>query len=121
MRSEFHCRCEESETYYLIDPTDPSDPELLAFDEEGKAIPSPCCESDWERQRAEETIKRLKLSEHELLTDERRALWQALNMEIDQYLTAKSKLSTGCNPGVREKVKTHLKKIRAYTSSLQKA
>lgn len=115
IKSEFDCRCEESETYYLLDPTDPCDPELLAFDEEGKAIPSPSCESDWERQRAEETIKRLKLSEHELLTEERKIIWQKLNMEIDQYLTAKSKLATGCNPGIREKVKAHLNNIKSYT------
>ncbi len=64
--STFQCPCEESESYYLLDPTDPYDPELLAFDEEGKAIPSPNCQSEWEKQRAEETITRLKLTEHEL-------------------------------------------------------
>ena len=113
--STFQCPCEESESYYLLDPTDPYDPELLAFDEEGKAIPLPNCQSEWEKQRAEETITRLKLTEHELLTEERRKIWQAVNIEIDQYLTAKSKLSGGCNPGIREKVKAHLKKIKNFT------
>jgi hypothetical protein len=49
------------------------------------------------------------------LTEERKKIWQAINIEIDQYLTAKSKLSTGCNPGIREKVKAHLRKIKEYT------
>lgn len=115
LTSTYECRCEESETYYLLDPTDPCDPELLAFDEEGKAIPSPNCQSEWEKKRAEETILRLKLSEHELLSEERKKIWQAINIEIDQYLTAKSKLSTGCNPGIREKVKAHLRIIKEYT------
>jgi len=115
MKSTYDCQCEESETYYLLDPTDPYDPTLLAFNEEGNAIPSPLCQGDWEKARAEETIKRLKLTEHELLTQERRRIWQEVDMAIDLYLTAKSKLAAGCNPGVREKVNSQLRKIREYT------
>ncbi|MDD5598965.1 MAG: hypothetical protein PHV82_13540 [Victivallaceae bacterium] len=114
--STFDCQCEESEIYYLLDPTDPYDPELLAFDEEGKAIPSPMCqEGSWESERAEQTIKRLKLSEHELLSEARKKIWQEVTIEVDQYLKAKAKLAVGCNPGVREKVKSHLRKIKKYT------
>jgi hypothetical protein len=109
------CRCEESETYFLLDPTDPYDPGLLAFNEEGNAIPSPECSTEWEKQRAVETIKRLKLSEHERLTEARKSLWQEITIEIEQFLEAKSKLSTGCNPGIKEKVKAHAKNIRNYT------
>lgn len=64
-------RCEESETPYLLDPTDPGDVGLIAFDEEGGVIPSPGI-SDWEVRWVEETIKRLKLNEHEPLTEERK-------------------------------------------------
>ena len=113
--SKFDCRCEESETYHLLDPTDPYDTALLAFNEEGNAIPSPDCKTEWEKKRVEETIKRLKLNEHEMLTEERKRIWQALSIEIDEYLSAKSKLSSGCNPGVKEKVKNHLKQIKTYT------
>lgn len=115
LKSTFNCRCEESETYYLLDPTDPCDPELLAFNEEGNAIPSPNCVSDWEHARAQETIDRLKLTEHERLTEARKAIWQKISIEIDQYLTAKSKLAKGANPGVREKAKAHLKCIKELT------
>jgi hypothetical protein len=114
--STFERPCEESETYYLLDPTDPDDPALIAFDEEGKAIPSPLCQSDWEKERAGFTIARLKLSEHERLTEARKKIWQTVTMEIEQYQTAKAKLALGCNPGVKEKVKAHLKKIKDMVS-----
>lgn len=110
---DFRDRKEKFELLYLFLPDDPS---LIAFDEEGKAIPSPSCQSDWEKERAEFTIARLKLSEHERLTEARKKIWQTVTMEIEQYQTAKAKLALGCNPGVKEKVKAHLKKIRAMVS-----
>lgn len=110
----FENRCEESEAPYLLDPTDPGDVNLIAFDEEGKAIPAPGI-SEWEVQRVEETILRLKLNKYEPLTVERRKIWQLVSLEIEQYLSAKSRSASGSNPAAKEKVRRHLLNIRLMT------
>lgn len=114
--SEFNNRCEESEAIYLLDPTDPDDVNLIAFDEEGNAIAAPGI-SDWEKQRVEETIKRLKLNEHAALPEERRKIWQKVSQEIELYLKAKSRCSHGCNPAAKQKVRDHLINIRSMTQA----
>ena len=105
--SAFDNRCEESEAQYLLDPTDPDDINLIAFDEEGKVIPAPGI-SAWEEHRVNESIKRLKLNEHELLNEERKKIWQHLCREIEQYLTAKSRCGAGNNPAAKQKARDHL-------------
>ena len=114
-----HCstyanRCEESETPYLLDPIDSDDVNLLAFDEEGKAIPAPNS-SDWEKCRVDETINRLKLNEHEALTEERRKVWNRVNRAIEQYRKAKSHCRTGGNPAAKQKVHECVKVIKSFT------
>ena len=79
--SSYGNRCEESETHYLLDPIDADDVNLLAFDEEGKAMAAPDT-SVWEKNRVDETIKRLKLNEHEALAEERRKVWSRVNRAI---------------------------------------
>lgn len=106
--------CEESESPYLLDPTDPDDVTLIAFDEEGNAIPAPGI-SDWEALRVNETIKRLKLNEHAALAEERRKIWQTVSREIELYLAAKSRCATGGNPAAKQKVSEHLRHIRSMT------
>jgi len=114
--SKYENQCEESETPYLLDPTNQYDVLLLAFDEEGKVIPTPSEENTpWEVQRAKETIKRLKLNEHEALTEGRRTVWQNVSKEIEGYLTAKSKTTKGDNPAARQKLTTHLQNIKNMT------
>lgn len=61
--STYAAPCEESETRYLLDPIDDDDVSLIAFDEEGKVIPAPSA-SNWEQQRVQETVTRLKLNDH---------------------------------------------------------
>ena len=112
--SSFDNPCEESEIAYLLDPTDPEDVNLIAFDEEGKTISAPGI-SEWEEKRVEETINRLKLNEHEALREERGRIWQRVSREIEQYLTAKSRCSNGRNPVAKEKVRRHLLKIKEMT------
>ena len=106
--------CEESESPYLLDPTDPDDVTLIAFDEEGNAIPAPGI-SDWESLRVNETIKRLKLNEHEALAEGQRKIWQTVSREIELYLAAKSRCATGSNPAAKQKVNEHLRHIRSMT------
>lgn len=107
-------RCEESETPYLLDPTDEDDVGLLAFDEEGTAIPAPNV-SPWENLRVDETVKRLKLNEHEALTEARRKVWQRVSLEIRLYEDAKARCVTGGNPALKMKARIHLRNIREMT------
>ena len=109
--STFSARCEESEVPYLLDPTDPSDIDLIAFDEEGKVIARPGT-SEWEQKRVEVSVKRLKLEEHEPLTEARRMVWQKLSLEIEGFLKAKQKTAEGNNPAAKEKLKNHIRNIR---------
>nr|WP_246215759.1 hypothetical protein [Microvirga makkahensis] len=106
-------RCEESETIYLLDPINPADVALLAFDEEGKAIPAPG-NSDWDEKRVIETVKRLKLNEHARLTEARRKVWQHMSNLIADYRRAKSR-SSGNNPAASAEMRLAAKQIHAIT------
>lgn len=109
--SSYAHQCEESESPYLLDPTDPDDVCLVAFDEEGKVIPAPGA-SEWEARRVEISIDRLKLNAHEALTEARKTVWQAVCREIEGYLSAKARCRSGCNPAAKEKVRKHAQSIR---------
>jgi hypothetical protein len=112
--STYKHRCEESEAIYLLDPVDATDVNLIAFDEEGKAIPAPNC-SDWEKQRVDESVKRLKLNEHPPLPEARRKIWQRMTGLINGYLEAKARCSTGTNPAATEKLRGICKQVRKMT------
>ncbi|MEO5332471.1 MAG: hypothetical protein H7839_10640 [Magnetococcus sp. YQC-5] len=107
-------QCEKSEEPYFLDPTDHYDVSLIAFNEEGKAIPTPGI-SQWEQDRVDAFIKHLKLNEHEPLTEERRKIWQATSRAIETYKTERSKLNTGVNPVVQNTVKEYARKIYEMT------
>jgi len=109
--SSFDSQCEESETPYLLDPTDPSDIDLIAYDEEGNVVAREDA-SEWEKERVEVSVKRLKLNEHEAITEARRIVWQRVSREIEGYLTAKQKSAKGNNPAAKEKIKRHIRSIR---------
>lgn len=109
--STYDNQCEESEIPYFLDPTDADDVNLIAFDEEGKAIPTPGI-TEWEVQRVVETIKRLKLNEHEALSQERRKVWQCMVREIENYKRFKSRCEAGRNPAAKQMAKEHASKIR---------
>lgn len=109
--STYDNQCEESETPYLLDPTDADDVELIGFDEEGLAISAPGI-TQWEEERVLETIKRLKLNEHEVLPVERQKKWQSMSREIDMYQRYKSRCGKGTNPGAKQKASEHARNIR---------
>ncbi|WP_019866538.1 HNH endonuclease family protein [Methylovulum miyakonense] len=111
--STYDLRCEESESHYLLDPIDIDDVNLLAFDEEGKAIAAPGV-SAWDGSRVDETIKRLKLNEHLALTEERKKVWQKMSRTIEQYKTAKARCN-GVNPAAKQKVCDCLQEIKSMT------
>jgi uncharacterized protein (TIGR02646 family) len=112
--SDFQAQAEESEEPYILDPTDANDVSLISFDDEGKAIPSPGV-SDWEEKRVNETIKRLKLNEHNDLAEERRKVWLKVTTEIEEYLKHKARCTNGGNPVALEKVRAHCVNIRNMT------
>ena len=109
--STFSVRCEESETPYLLDPTDPSDIDLIAFDEEGNVIPIPGA-TDWQKERVNVSVKRLKLIEHEALTEARKRVWQKVSLEVEGYLTATAKSADGNNPAAKAKLSGHIRTLR---------
>lgn len=104
LSSTYASRCEESEARYLLDPVDNYDVTLIAFDEEGKAIPAPGT-SAWEQARVMQTVKRLKLNQHEPLAEERRKVWQKVNNLIRDFATAKEHCRAGNNPGAHAKLR----------------
>jgi len=108
--SSYQRQCEE------LDPTDEGDVSLIAFDEEGKAIPAPRS-SEWERLRATETIERLKLNEHGDLAEARRKVWNKVLFEIGQYEKYKARCNQAGNPAAKQKMRTHCLNIKKLTST----
>lgn len=106
--------CEESEARYLLDPIDDDDVSLIAFDEEGKVIPAPGA-SDWEQERVNVTVQRLKLNEHVPLAEERRKVWQKVDALIEDFFAAKAKCSMGNNPAAKAKLLEVRSRVREMT------
>ena len=109
--STYQKRCERAETSYLIDPIDAGDVALVAFDEEGKAVAAPGI-SQWEQQRVEQTVKRLKLNEHVVLTEARLKLWQKVSRLIEKYRAAKVRCATGDDPSARAELVEICRQLR---------
>jgi uncharacterized protein (TIGR02646 family) len=112
--STYAAPCEESETRYLLDPIDDDDVSLIAFDEEGKVIPAPGA-SNWEQQRVQETVTRLKLNEHVPLAEARRKVWQRVDDLIEDFHRAKTRCGAGNNPAAKAKLMEVRGRIREMT------
>lgn len=108
--STYSHRCEDEEAAYLLDPIDAGDVTLLAFDEEGKAVPVPGA-SEWQCKRVSESVRRLKLDEHVPLAEARRRTWQNVTRLIDQFLKNKSRCSSGDNAVAKEKMRAAATRI----------
>lgn len=104
--------CEGDEVPHFLDPTNAYDVTLLAFDEEGKAIPAPGI-SRWEKVRVKRTVERLKLTEHRALAEERRKVWQNVTKLINTYLQALSQSRT--SSAARERVRATSREIYRLT------
>ncbi len=70
------------EIIYFLDPTNPDDPPLLAFDESGLPKPS-ARKGTWEYERAKVTIERLHLDCYSLV-DKRKEIWNHCIFLINQ-------------------------------------
>jgi uncharacterized protein (TIGR02646 family) len=112
--STYAHQCEDAETPYLLDPIDADDVSLIAFDEEGKVIPLANA-TDWDKERVEETVKRLKLNEHVPLCEERRKIWQRVDKLIADFQKEKSRLAGGVNPAAKQKITEVRERLREMT------
>ena len=114
-RSTYDMRCEESETPLLLDPIKQTDTELIAFDDEGNAIPNPEIDNAWDALRVEKSIEWFKLNDHDDLPEERRKVWQEVSLAVDEYLRAKKAYRPGINPVPKETMEQRLREIRKRT------
>lgn len=110
--SAFTQRREGDEVPHFLDPTNAHDVTLLAFDEEGKAVPAPGIPR-WDYVRVRRTVDRLKLSEHQALAEERRKVWQNTTKLINKYLQALAEVRTSA--AARERVKAAARDIVVLT------
>lgn len=115
LSSTFSVPCEESEEAYFLDPICASDVSLFGFSDEGNLIPWPHV-SAWDAIRVEETAKRLKLNEHNLLAEERRKIWQSMHRLTKKYELFTARLAKGNNPGVMQKAEATAKQIKKMIS-----
>ncbi len=98
----------EDEVYYLLDPTDEYDPLLLFFDETGEAVPSE--DDEFKKERAEYTIKVLKLN-YEPLKEARRSIWKKCKGLVEEIIKLDSNATTARKKAqIKEKIK-QLKKL----------
>lgn len=82
-RSADNPKCDiEDEIIYLLDPTNPTDPSLLTFDESGFPKPS-AKEGTWDYLRAKESI-RLFYLDYPVLVDERKKIWTKCTLLINE-------------------------------------
>lgn len=100
----------EDEIYYLLDPTDPDDPNFLAFNEEGNAIPAPGLEK-WQKERVEVTIKLLKLY-HEPLAEARRDVWRRCRDKLEECEKLMRRLSKGGSATLKERASAVMGELR---------
>jgi hypothetical protein len=110
--STFTHRREGDEVPHFLDPTNAHDVTLLAFDEEGKAVPAPGIPR-WDYVRVRRTVDRLKLSEHQALSEERRKVWQSTTKLINKYIQALADARTSA--AARERVKAAARDIVCLT------
>jgi hypothetical protein len=65
-----------------------------------------------EKLRVKEMVNRLKLNEHEPLTEARRKVWMKTSLLIERYQKAKSQYCNGGNPAAKEKVRSCVLQVK---------
>lgn len=104
----------EDEQPLLLDPTDPYDHHLLAFDDDGMPRPKVGI-GPWDRERVDFTIERMRL-DHPPLVEERQMVWQRCTRLIGDFLGQQAKYN-GPAGGVaaREGMRSALRELREMT------
>lgn len=78
------CRDElDDEVIYLLDPVNPNDPNLLFFNDDGKAIPSVNEDEPWDYERTLLSIDIYHLN-HTPLKEARQVVWNLCQRKIDR-------------------------------------
>jgi len=72
------------EDHLLLDPIHEDDPSLLSFNVEGRAIPNPHIQDEWEKQRVIYSVGRYNLDFPPLM-DKRKVVWQTCWRHIQAY------------------------------------
>jgi len=101
----------DDEFPYLLDPTRLDDTLLLCFDENGDVKPL-SDRNGWDRVRAEESIKRYKLREHEPLMEARRDVWSRCVREVNRCQNLMDDLDKNPSATKKEAVLQQLLKLR---------
>lgn len=104
----------DDEIYYLLDPTKRQDPLLLSFREDGGACPREDLKG-WNLQRAEYSIKRLKLDEHQPLRDARKEVWQECRRRINKCAKILMDLDENPSAAKRQAAEDELGEIKSMT------
>lgn len=106
----------DDEFPYLLDPTRPEDPLLLSFDENGDVKPLPDLDA-WNTTRAEESIRRYKLREHEPLMEARRDVWSKCSREINLCQNLMNEMDKNPSAAKREAIRQQMLKLREMVST----
>ena len=105
----------EDELNTLLDPTDPADPMLLSFDEDGTCVPTPGSKG-WEKERADVSINRYGLNSLPQLCEGRRKIWQECRCIIEKLkeLHARNQKvpTASCWTSIKEKTKQLFSKLK---------
>ncbi|MBX9886993.1 MAG: hypothetical protein K2Y30_03550 [Flavobacteriaceae bacterium] len=107
----------DDEVIYLLNPTNPNDPDLLFFSNDGSAIPSVEKESEpWNYIRAEVSINIYHLN-HTPLKDARLVVWNLCQRKIDQIkkINQKAHRTAGDNARI-EIIKAELRQMMSKSS-----
>jgi uncharacterized protein (TIGR02646 family) len=98
----------------LLDPTNENDPSLLSFNLEGRAIPSPAADQDWEKERVLYSIERYNL-DFPALMDRRKIVWGECVNRIRLYLKdLEIYKADRTNDIARTQYLSHLKAVRDF-------
>lgn len=103
----------DDEDPYLLDPTKREDPPLLTFNRNGDINPTPGI-TKWELERAEVSIQRYKLQEHEEFVEARRDVWAKCELEINKcrnYLLDEVRNPSATN---RQRIREQVAKLREF-------
>lgn len=112
------CKAElDDEVFYLLDPVNPDDPDLLHFNDEGKAVPS-ITEDDqpWEFQRAKISIDLYHLN-HTPLREARQVVWNLCQRKIDEIKTIGKKEYRSASDNARvQRIREELREMTSKKS-----
>jgi hypothetical protein len=101
----------DDESPYLLDPTKQEDPPLLTFNRNGDVNPTPQMTA-WDTERANVSIERYKLQEHEDFVEGRRSQWDKCEREINLCRNLLKEETDNPKATTRQKIRAQMEKLR---------